>query len=105
RSVLPETLPESEREDGNLVATIKNFSVLIQDRVFIGIALAQAFASTSMFAYISGSPFILQNIYGVPPLQFSIIFAINGVGIIISAQLTGKLSSTLEESRVRKSVE
>lgn len=100
--VLPETLPESEREDGNLVATIKNFSVLIQDRVFIGIALAQAFASTSMFAYISGSPFILQNIYGVTPLQFSIIFAINGVGIIISAQLTGKLSSTIEESRLLK---
>src|SRR5699024_7226226 len=64
------------------------------------IALAQAFASMSMFAYIAGSPFVLQNIYEVTPLTFSIIFAVNGIGIIIAAQLTGKLSSKIEETHL-----
>ncbi|MGY0691866.1 multidrug effflux MFS transporter [Virgibacillus sp. FSP13] len=99
---LPETLPEKDRKQGGLTETIQTFGILLKDRVFIGIALAQAFASMSMFAYIAGSPFVLQNIYDVTALQFSIIFAINGVGIIIAAQLTGKLSSKIEEAHLLK---
>src|SRR5699024_1626589 len=62
---LPETLPKKDRTQGGLLETIKKFGILLKDRVFIGIALAQAFASMSMFAYIAGSPFVLQNIYEV----------------------------------------
>ncbi|MEN1967565.1 multidrug effflux MFS transporter [Lentibacillus sp. N15] len=99
---LPETLAEKDRKQGGLTETFQTFRVLLRDRVFIGIALAQAFASMSMFAYIAGSPFVLQNIYDATPLQFSVIFAINGVGIIIAAQLTGRLSSTIEETHLLK---
>lgn len=97
---LPETLPEKDRTQGGLLETIKRFGILLKDRVFIGIALAQAFASMSMFAYIAGSPFVLQNIYDVTPLQFSMIFATNGIGIIIAAQLTGKLSAKIDETHL-----
>jgi DHA1 family bicyclomycin/chloramphenicol resistance-like MFS transporter len=100
--VLPETLPEKDRKQGGLTETIQTFGILLKDKVFIGVAMAQAFASMSMFAYIAGSPFVLQNIYEVTPLQFSIIFAMNGIGIIISAQLTGKLSSNIDETHLLK---
>lgn len=99
---LPETLPQSNRKQGGLLETIQTFGVLLKDRVFIGIALAQAFASMSMFAYIAGSPFVLQNIYEVSAQTFSIIFAINGIGIIIAAQLTGKLASKIDETYLLK---
>ena len=94
---LPETLPHEHRKQGDLIETLKTFGLLLKDKVFMGIALSQAFVVMSMFAYIAGSPFVLQNIYGVSPQQFSVIFAVNGLGIIIAAQLTGKLSSTIEE--------
>lgn len=99
---LPETLPEKDRKQGGLTETVQTFGTLLKDRVFIGIALAQAFASMSMFSYISGSPFVLQNIYEVTPFQFSMIFAMNGIGIIIAAQLTGKLSSKIDEMHLLK---
>ena len=44
-----------------------------------------------LFTYISASPFIVQTIYGLTPLNFSIMFAFIGVTLIISSQLTGKL--------------
>ena len=66
----------------------------------MGVALTQGFIMASMFAYIAGSPFVLQNIYGVTPFQFSLFFALNGIGIIISAQLAGKLSSSMAESTI-----
>ncbi|MEK5231436.1 multidrug effflux MFS transporter [Lysinibacillus sp. FSL K6-0232] len=97
---LTETLPEDKRAEGGVLATVKTFHLLIKDRVFMGIALSQAFVSMGMFAYIAGSPFVLQNIYGATPQQFSFIFAANGVGIIIAAQVTGKLASHMAEKKL-----
>lgn len=94
---LPETLPEAKRAEGNFFAVIKTFGRLLKDPVFMGIASTQAFISTSMFAYIAGSPFVLQNMYQVTPQQFSLLFALNGVGIIVVAQLTGRLSTRFKE--------
>ena len=95
---LPETLPVEDRMQGGLLETVRTFGILLKDHVFIGIALSQAFAYMSMFAYIAGSPFVLQNIYQVTPFTYSIIFAINGIGIIIAAQLTGKLAFKIDET-------
>lgn len=97
---LPETLPVEKRTEGNMLTVIGTFGSLLKDRVFIGIAGTQAFIMTSMFAYIAGSPFVLQNIYEVTPQQFSLLFALNGVGIILGAQLTGRLSSTISEAKL-----
>lgn len=99
---LPETLPEEEREKGGVLETTKSFNLLLKDRGFVGIAFAQAFTRTSMYAYIAGSPFVLQNIYEVTPFQFSMIFATNGIGLILAAQLTGKLSAKFSEVQLLK---
>src|SRR5699024_12294352 len=82
---VPETLPVGDRMQGGLLETVKTFNLLLKDRVFIGIALSQAFASMSMFAYIAGSTFLLQNIYQVKPITYSIIFDLYAVGLIISS--------------------
>ena len=95
-----ETLDESNRSEGNVFAVIKTFGDLFRDKVFMGIAFTQALIMTAMFAYIAGSPFVLQNIYGVSPQQFSLIFAMNGLGIIVAAQAAGRLSSFMHEVRI-----
>lgn len=94
---LPETLPAEKRAEGSLLAVVKTFGRLLKDPVFMGIALTQAFISSSMFAYIAGSPFVLQNIYEVTPQQFSLFFALNGLGIIIAAQMTARLANSFQE--------
>ena len=53
--------------------------------------LIQRVSFVLLFTYISASPFIVQTIYGLTPLNFSIMFAFIGVTLIISSQLTGKL--------------
>lgn len=97
---LPETLPKERRSEGGMLATLKTFRNLVKDRLFMGFALTQAFITTSMFAYIAGSPFVLQNLYKVTPQQFSMLFALNGLGIIIAAQITGRLASTISEVKL-----
>jgi DHA1 family bicyclomycin/chloramphenicol resistance-like MFS transporter len=97
---LPETLPLQRRSQAGLTNTLAIFRALIGDRVFMGYALPQGLVMAAMFAYISGSPFVIQNIFGASPQLFSMFFAINGLGIIIAGQITGKLASRIEETKL-----
>ncbi len=97
---LRETLPLSRRSRGGLRNTILTFRELIKNRTFMGYALAQGFVLAGMFAYISGSPFILQNIFGVSPQMFSLLFGINSIGIIIAGQITGRLAGRIPEKKL-----
>ncbi|WNC12443.1 multidrug effflux MFS transporter [Brevibacillus brevis] len=95
---LPETLSAQMRSKGGLNHTLATFGNLVRDRTFMGYALAQGLVTAAMFAYISGSPFVLQEIFGVSPQMFSVIFAVNGLGIIIASQVTGKLAGKVKET-------
>jgi len=97
---LRETLPVEKRMTGGLKETFSTFRTLLGDRLFMGYALSQALVTAAMFAYISGSPFVLQNIYGVSPQMFSVFFAINGAGIIIAGQITGRLAARFGEKKL-----
>lgn len=97
---VPETLAVSHRSRGGLMNTLSTFRNLLRDRMFMGYALSQGLVVAAMFAYISGSPFVLQNIYGATPQLFSLFFAINGLGIIIATQITGKLAGRISETKL-----
>lgn len=97
---MPETLPDERRAAGGVKNSVSAFKKLILDRSFIGYALAQGLVFASMFAYISGSPFVVQNIYGASPQMFSFIFAMNGIGIMIASQTTGRLAGRVSEIKL-----
>jgi DHA1 family bicyclomycin/chloramphenicol resistance-like MFS transporter len=87
-----ETLPAGERESGGLKHTVSTFWHLLRDRSFMGFALTGGLSFAAMFGYISGSPFVLQEVYGATPQQYSLIFALNALALIATSQLGGRLS-------------
>ena len=95
-----ESLPSERRSEGRFTETVETFGNLLKDRVFMGFALAQGFITAAMFAYISGSPFVLQNIFGLSAQKYSLVFALNGVGIIIATQVTGRLAGKVKEVKL-----
>lgn len=94
------TLQEENRAERGIFIVLKTFSNLLKDKFFMGIAITQAFIMSSMFAYIAGSSFVLQNIYGVSPQQFSFFFALNSIGIIIGAQTSRRLAGYFKEVNI-----
>jgi DHA1 family bicyclomycin/chloramphenicol resistance-like MFS transporter len=70
---------------------LSTFRRLLTDRSFVGYALAGGLAFAGMFSYISGSPFVLQGIYGVSPQGFSIFFGTNALGLVVAGQINGRL--------------
>lgn len=88
---LPESLALERRRSGGIIVTLSLFRTLIGDRILMGYGLAGGLALSAAFAYVAGSPFVLQNIYGVSPQVFSLIFGTNSVGIIVASQISGRL--------------
>lgn len=88
---LHETLPPERRHSGGLGQTLRTMRDLLADRVFSGYALVGAFAFAALFAYISASPFVVQEIYGASPQTFGLLFGINSVGLVAVGQINGKL--------------
>ena len=89
---LRETLPPERRRPGGLTRTLATFALLGRDRSFVACALAQGLAFAAMFAYIAGSPFVLQDVYDLSPAAFSACFAVNAVGLVSAGQLSGRLA-------------
>jgi len=94
---LPETLPPEKRVPSNLPQLMSNFGSLFKEREFMGYAFTQGFTTAGIFAYVSGIPFVYQNIYHVSPQQFSLLFGVNGLGLIIGSQLVGRLADHISE--------
>ncbi len=88
---LNETLPPDHRRAGGIRVTLATFRQLLATRAFLGFALSSGLAFAGMFSYISGSPFVLQDIYGVSPQVFSLIFGTNALGFVIAGQVNGRL--------------
>ncbi|MFI0483427.1 multidrug effflux MFS transporter [Actinomadura sp. 9N215] len=97
---LKETLPPEARETGGLRATATTFRALAADRSFVGYALASGLAFAALFTYISGSPFVLQDIYDLSPQEFSAVFALNSVGIVAAGQVSGMLAGRVALRRL-----
>ncbi|WP_204017629.1 multidrug effflux MFS transporter [Sphaerimonospora thailandensis] len=88
---VPETLDPAERHSGGVRATGRQFAVLARDRSFTGYCLMLSLAACTLFTYIGLSSFVLQHEYQVGPQAFSVIFAVNSVGIVLAGNLNGLL--------------
>ena len=89
---IPETLAPENRQEGSLWSTLGTMAAVSRDRVFIGCVLACGLGMGGTFAYISGSSFVLQNVYGLSALGYGLVFALNAFGMIIGAQVSGHLT-------------
>jgi DHA1 family bicyclomycin/chloramphenicol resistance-like MFS transporter len=90
-SRLPETLPPEARHGGGLAATMRTFGRLMSDRRFAPHALSFSLSFGAMFAYIAGSSFVLEDVFGASPQAFSLVFAVNSAGLIAMSQVGSRL--------------
>jgi DHA1 family bicyclomycin/chloramphenicol resistance-like MFS transporter len=88
---LPETHAAGDRRTGGVRETTSVFGGLLRDRTFTACVLACGLSFAAMFAYIAGSPFVLQEVYDVSPQTFSVLFAVNALGILAASQTSGHL--------------
>ncbi|WP_017984292.1 Bcr/CflA family multidrug efflux MFS transporter [Amycolatopsis methanolica] len=95
--VMPETLPADRRRPARIGSTLRGYGVLLRDRSFVGYALSAGLMFAGLFAYISASSFVLQDVYGLSPQEYSLVFGANGLGIVIAGQVNGRIVGRVRE--------
>lgn len=77
--------------DYRLSNSFKNYFEILKDKQFSGYSISLSFIYAGMFAYITGSPFVFIEHYGLTPSQYSLVFGTNAFGLIFFSQVNGRL--------------
>ena len=90
---LVETLPRARRA-GELghSTTRERYRALFTDRVFVGVAVIAGMTFSGLFAYLSSSSFLFQQVYGLDAQQFGLLFAVNSIGVVGGVQASAFLT-------------
>ena len=85
-----ETLPRELRGKSGLTAA-QRYKLLFSDRIFVGLLLLGGMNFAGLFAYLSASPFLFQDVYGFTPQQYGLLFGINSLGIVAGVQTSARV--------------
>jgi len=96
----PESLPVQRRQPAGLRAMARIGRGVLRDRTFLVPALVMSLASCALFSYIAMGSFVLQQSYGLDAQAFSIVFAVNSVGIVLFGRLSSMLVGRVEPRRL-----
>lgn len=78
---LKETLQPEMRSTKNVIRVYGNLFHVFRTRRFTLSTVAMMFCFFTFFAYIASSPFILQQLYGLSPLTYALVFGVNALMI------------------------
>jgi DHA1 family bicyclomycin/chloramphenicol resistance-like MFS transporter len=97
---LPETLTPSRRTTSGVGDALRGYRSLMADRQFLALAVIPGLAMGALISYVVGSPFVLQEGYGLSPHQFSLVFAVNGLGLVAGSQVNAALVVRMDPLRI-----
>ena len=80
-----ESLPKSERTSVPWYKTFPGYVRLLKNRAFMTHVCLKGFALGLLFAYISSSPFILEDHYGFSQTMYGVIIGVNAILLVIGS--------------------
>ena len=93
--LLPETMKQRPQEPMSLSSIVRGYGIFLRRRTFRIYLAIVATSYGGLFAWISGSSFVLQDLYGLSPLLFGLVFAAAtlgyGLGTLLAARLVGRI--------------
>ncbi len=86
---LGETLPPARRQSAAPIAILRNYRRLLADMRFLKYLAVACVCFSGLFAFISGSSFVLQGRYGLSPVVYWLCF-----GAMAGGYVAGSLSGS-----------
>jgi DHA1 family bicyclomycin/chloramphenicol resistance-like MFS transporter len=98
--LLPETNKAPDLLAAQPIRILLGYRGFLNHRAYLGYVLCCAFAYSGIFAFISGSSYVLQEVVGLGPIGFGLCFAGVVIGYIIGTVVAGRLSRRLGIDRL-----
>jgi DHA1 family bicyclomycin/chloramphenicol resistance-like MFS transporter len=97
---LRETLPPHRRRSARPLATLRTYRSLLRDPTFVALVFIAGLMMSTLFSYVSGSPFVLQGVYGLDERTFGVVFGCNALGLVLGTQLNPLLLRRFRPSHI-----
>jgi DHA1 family bicyclomycin/chloramphenicol resistance-like MFS transporter len=81
---------------------VGNYALLLRSRTWLGFTLCIAATYSAMFAFISGSSFVLIGRFGLSPELFGLSFGVIVLGYMVGSFIAGRLSYRLGIDRMMR---
>jgi DHA1 family bicyclomycin/chloramphenicol resistance-like MFS transporter len=91
-AMLPETNPAPDPAAIHPVRMAITYLTLLRHRAFLGFTVCCALAYSGLFAFISGSSFVLVDMVGLTPAQYGFCFAAAVIGYMGGTLTAGRLT-------------
>lgn len=101
---LMETLPPHMRSGSSTAEIAKSFFSLFKNKPYTACLAVHCLFLGGLFAYISASPFVLQIIYGLTPVQCSLVFGVNGIAMMLAVKIAASFVMRYNERTQLKAV-
>src|SRR3546814_7733449 len=98
---LPETLPPERRRRGTVRSISRAYRDLLRDSTFVGLVGVAGFTMASLFAYVSGSSFVMQDEFGLSEQPFGFVFGAGAIFLIGGTQLSARLLRITDRKSTR----
>lgn len=99
-------LPESQGPNPDLSLLprpiTRSYWQVFRNRQFITYAFAGGLASSGLYAYLAGSPFVMITLYGLNESQYGIVFALIASALITASQLNRYLLTKYSSAHIAK---
>ena len=89
--LLPETLSARAAEPVSPSSMLKSYRVVARNPAYLAYLALASTSFAGLFAWISGSSFVLQYLFGLSPFQFGVAFAVGSIGYMAGTTLAARL--------------
>jgi len=89
--LLPETLPSRAAEPVSPASMLKSYRFVARNPAYLAYLGLASTSFAGLFAWISGSSFVLQYLYRLSPFQFGVAFAVGSVGYMVGTTWAARL--------------
>lgn len=97
---LPEPIAQLNEHAIQPLKTLRNFRVLLRDRIFAGYLTSLCFMFAGMFSFIAGGAFVFQDVMGLEPQEFGFVFTAMASTFIVGLLITGRVAQRINPHRV-----
>ncbi len=95
-----ESLTMPDPQAAHPARLIANIVAFFGNRVCAGYALINGFIQGGLLAFISGIPFVMTDVFHVPPTRFGFYFCLAATGLIFGASLNRRLVRRVAPERI-----
>ncbi|MDO8213173.1 multidrug effflux MFS transporter [Conexibacter sp. CPCC 206217] len=95
-----ETLPRARRRSGHPADILRTYRDLLRDRGYLSYTVPLAMSAVLMFGFLTASSFVYQDVYGVSPQVYGLLFGVNGCVLMASNIVNKRLVGRVPQRRL-----